>query len=127
MKFIEKLKIMHRRLIEINPTSIRIIRKRRLEHDGGILEQEEDIGETIGRIYLKGETNIPQIVLGDAGEKQEEIKYGLAVEWDVDIKAETNERDYIQCELGDFEVLSVQELRYYGKCWGKIVELRRVS
>lgn len=127
MKFIEKLRIMHKRLIEINPTAIRIIRKKRLEQDGGILEQEEDIGEVIGRIYLKGETNIPQIIIGDAGEKQEEIKYGLAVEWNVDVKAETNERDYIQCELGSFEVLSVQELRYYGKCWGKIAELRRVS
>lgn len=127
MRYIDELRLMHKKLIDVNPTIIRIMRKMRQEQEGGIVEIEEDKGEIIARIYLKGETNIPKVVIGDAGEKQEEEKYGMVVEWNEDIKAEINTRDYIICDLGSFEALSVQELRYKGKCWGKMVELRRIS
>lgn len=126
MSYIEELRKMHKKLIDVNPYTIRVRRKTRQEIDGGVEEVEEDKGEFVGRIFLKGESYIPNMVRSDAGERQEEQKYGLVVEWDVDLRGDANCRDIISCEIGEFEVLSIAELRYKGKCWGKIVELRRI-
>ncbi len=116
---------MHKKLIDINPLSIRIVRRTRQEVDGGIEEREEIKGEVIGRIFVKGESYVPSMIASDAGERQEEQKFGLVVEWDVDLRGDSECRDIISCELGEFIVLNVVELRYKGKCWGKIAELKR--
>lgn len=125
MSYIENLRGMHKKLIDINPLSIRIVRRTKKEVDGGIEEREEIKGEVIGRIFVKGESYVPSMIASDAGERQEEQKFGLVVEWDVDLRGDSECRDIISCELGEFIVLNVVELRYKGKCWGKIAELKR--
>ena len=129
MSYINELRKMHKKLIDVNANIATLNRKKLEEVDGAIEEKWLAVGDIVCRIFIRGrgETNIPQVVSGDIGTKQESEKYGAVFEWNADIKGTEKERDYITVEGITYEVLAVMDLKYRGYVFGKIADLRRIE
>jgi hypothetical protein len=127
MSYINELRKMHKKLIDVN-ASIATVNRRKLEEvDGAIEEKWFAIGDIVCRVFVRGETNIPQIINSDIGTKQENTKFGAVFEWNADIKGSEKERDYITVDGATYEVMAITDLKYRGYTFGKIADLRRIE
>jgi len=127
MSYINELRKMHKKLIDINASVATVNRKKLEEVDGAIEEKWLAVGDVVCRIFIKGEISIPRVITGDIGVKQELDKYGAVFEWNADIRGNEKERDYITVDNNTYEVEAVTDLKYRGYVFGKIADLRRIE
>jgi len=127
MSYVDELRKMHKKLIDINSSIATVNRKKLEEVDGAIEEKWLAVGDIVCRIFVKGEVNIPAVVAGDIGTKQENEKYGAIFEWNADIRGNEKERDYIIVDGATYEVRAITDLKYRGYVFGKIADLRRIE
>lgn len=146
MALTDVLKEAHRELIDINPRDVLLTREETIADGfGGKQKVKTFVGLIHGRLYQQSSTRRPQVVVSDAGIKQEDETWGFVCEAEmrqVDaagvaipgaalipavLRAGPNVDDFFATEFGTFHVTAVYPRQTEGVIWGwdTFLEIRR--